>query len=163
VWRNGRPRLRPRCAAAADLFRSPSGPWWTPRATSSSARVFRLAASRQAISAGRPSSSRRRTTIWSVKIPAATRSATCMAAGDRFAHEYAKAEREHQADQRRADLSVIMVLRASTTAASASVRKAEAVGRDHFHKSSSAAAASPALLRRGRRLPEIRLLRRPEA
>ena len=70
----------------------------------------------------RPSSSRRRTVISSAKLPAATRSATCMAAEIGRLSDQAKASAIKRPTTAVPTASPIMVVREAATAASASVR-----------------------------------------
>jgi len=135
---------------------------WTS-GRSSSARVFRFGLHHgQAISAAdrvrRPGAPR----SGPVKIPAATAFGEVHAAKIGLLMEYAKASASTRPISAVPIVSVIMVLRASTTAASASVRKLKPGRRDHFHKS-SVQPRLRRLLHEGEGCRKNSLLRRPEA
>ena len=70
----------------------------------------------------RPSSSRRRVSIWSVRFPAATRSAICIAAEIGLLKENEKASASSNPISAVPTAIPSMVVRAAATVASASVR-----------------------------------------
>ena len=90
--------------------------------SSSSARAFRLACITASDFRRRPSSSRRRVSIWSVKFPAATRSAIRIDAEIGLLMEYAKAIASSNPISAVPTAIPSMVVRAAATVASASVR-----------------------------------------